>query len=82
MNFRIKMAQVPGKSANRPSRVVQRQLRHKDARTTLQKYGHVIGDSQRRAVETLSAKIERHTAIELVPSAELVPISMKVFCLL
>jgi integrase len=59
-----------------PLTVVQRQLRHRDARTTLQKYGHVVGDSQRRAVATLAAKIERHTAIELVPSAEPVPSSL------
>ena len=31
-------------------KVVQRQLRHADARTTLEIYGHVIGDSQRDAV--------------------------------
>ena len=59
-----------------PLTVVQRQLRHRDARTTLQKYGHVVGDSQRRAVHTLAEKIERHTTIELVPSAELVPSSL------
>lgn len=59
-----------------PLTVVQRQLRHRDARTTLQKYGHVIGDSQRRAVATLAAKIERHTVAELVPSREMVPSSM------
>jgi integrase len=59
-----------------PLTVVQRQLRHRDARATLQKYGHVIGDSQRRAVATRAAKIERHTAIELVPSAEMVPSSV------
>ena len=47
-----------------PLTVVQRQLRHCDAKTTLQKYGHVVGDSQRRAVNTLTEKIERH-AIEL-----------------
>ena len=58
-----------------PLTVVQRQLRHRDARTTLQKYGHVVGDSQRRAVETLAAKIERHAAVELLPTAELLPTS-------
>jgi integrase len=42
--------------------VVQRQMRHRDARTTLQKYGHVVGDAQRRAIETLAQKIERHTS--------------------
>lgn len=56
-----------------PLTVVQRQLRHRDARTTLQKYGHVVGDSQRRAVEALAAKIERHAVIGLMPSAELMP---------
>ena len=53
--------------------VVQRQLRHRDARTTLQKYGHVVGDAQRRAVETLAERIERYAAIELEPSAEMEP---------
>jgi integrase len=47
---------------NAPLPVVQRQLRHRDARTTLQMYGHVVGDSQRKAVESLSAKIARHSA--------------------
>jgi integrase len=56
-----------------PLSVVQRQLRHRDARTTLQKYGHVVGDAQRRAVDTLAQKIERHVAIELEPSAEMEP---------
>ena len=56
--------------------VVQRQLRHRDARTTLQKYGHVIGDSQRRAVHTLAEKIERRALVELVPSSEMVPSSL------
>jgi len=56
-----------------PLSVVQRQLRHRDARTTLQKYGHVVGDAQRRAVDTLARKIERHVAIELEPSAEMEP---------
>jgi hypothetical protein len=53
--------------------VVQRQMRHCDARTTLQKYGHVVGDAQRRAVNKLADNIERYTAAELVPSAELEP---------
>jgi len=56
-----------------PLTVVQRQLRHRDARTTLQKYGHVVGDSQRRAVDALAAKIERHAVVELLPTAELLP---------
>ena len=50
--------------------VVQRQLRHADAKTTLQNYGHVVGDSQRRAMNTLAEKIERQ-AVELESSAEL-----------
>jgi integrase len=58
-----------------PLTVVQRQLRHKDARTTLQNYGHVVGDSQRRAVQRLAEKIERHSVVELLPSAELLPSS-------
>ena len=56
-----------------PLTVVQRQLRHRDARTTLQKYGHVVGDAQRRAVETLAENIERHAAVELEPSSEMEP---------
>jgi integrase len=56
-----------------PLTVVQRQLRHADARTTLQKYGHVVGDAQRRAVATLATKI---MTAELVPSAETVPTSL------
>jgi integrase len=59
-----------------PLTVVQRQLRHRDARTTLQKYGHVVGDSQRRAVHTLAEKIERHAVIELLPTVELLPTSL------
>jgi integrase len=56
-----------------PLTVVQRQMRHCDARTTLQKYGHVVGDAQRRAVDMLAKKIERHTVVELMPTAELMP---------
>ena len=37
--------------------VVQRQMRHSDARITLQKYAHVIGDAQRRAVDTLASRV-------------------------
>ncbi len=39
-------------------------------KTTLQKYGHVVGDSQRRAVNTLAEKIERQV-VELESSAEI-----------
>jgi integrase len=53
-----------------PLTVVQRQLRHGDAKTTLQRYGHVVGDSQRRAINSLAEKIERQ-AIELESGAEL-----------
>jgi len=42
-----------------PVTFVQQQLRHGDAKTTLQKYGHVVGDSQRRAVNNWAEKIER-----------------------
>jgi integrase len=40
--------------------VVQRQLRHSDARITLGVYGHVVGDEQRSAVEQRSARIAKH----------------------
>jgi integrase len=37
--------------------VVQRQMRHSDSRITLQKYGHVIGEEQRRAVDSLAGRV-------------------------
>jgi len=37
--------------------VVQRQLRHSDARITLGIYGHVVGDDQRNAVQNRSARL-------------------------
>ena len=37
--------------------VVQRQMRHSDSRITLQKYAHVIGDAQRRAVDALAGRV-------------------------
>ena len=37
--------------------VVQRQMRHSDSRITLQKYGHVIGEAQRRAVDSLAGRV-------------------------
>jgi integrase len=40
--------------------VVQRQLRHSDARTTLGLYGHVVGDQQRNAVENRSTRIAEY----------------------
>ena len=37
--------------------VVQRQLRHSDARITLEIYGHVVGNDQRSAVQNRSKKL-------------------------
>jgi len=37
--------------------VVQKQLRHSDARITLELYGHVVGDAQRNAVQNHSIKL-------------------------
>jgi integrase len=37
--------------------VVQKQMRHADSRITLQTYAHVIGDAQRRAVESLAQSV-------------------------
>jgi integrase len=37
--------------------VVQKQLRHSDARITLGIYGHVVGDEQRSAVQNRSARL-------------------------
>jgi len=42
-----------------PLTVVQAQMRHSDARITLGRYGHVVGDSQRNAVAALAQKIAR-----------------------
>jgi len=39
-------------------KVVQRQLRHADARTTLEIYGHVVGDAQRQAVEKVASLLD------------------------
>jgi len=36
---------------------VQRQLRHSDARSTLEIYGHAISDEQRSAVQNRSARL-------------------------
>jgi integrase len=49
--------------------VAQAQLRHSDARITLGVYGHVIGDSQRNAVERV-AQILRPDAPKLETSGE------------
>jgi integrase len=42
--------------------VVQKQLRHSDARITLGIYGHVVNDQQRDAVEKRSARIAKFAA--------------------
>lgn len=39
-------------------KVVQRQLRHSDARTTLEIYGHVVGDAHRDAVEKVASVLD------------------------
>ena len=39
-------------------KVVQRQLRHADARTTLEIYGHVVGDAHREAVEKVASIVD------------------------
>ena len=39
-------------------KVVQRQLRHAAARTTLQIYGHVVGDAHRDAVEKVASIVD------------------------
>jgi len=38
-------------------KVVQRQMRHSDSRITLQTYAHVIGDAQRKAVDSLAQSV-------------------------
>lgn len=37
--------------------VVQRQMRHSGPRITLERYGHVIGDAQRSAVDSLASRV-------------------------
>lgn len=39
-------------------KVVQRQLRHADAQTTLEIYGHVVGEAQREAVERVASVVD------------------------
>jgi len=39
-------------------KVTQRQLRHSDARTTLEIYGHVVGDGHREAVEKVALVLD------------------------
>jgi integrase len=41
-------------------KMVQRPLRHSDAPTTLEIYGHVVGDAQREAVERVAALLDCH----------------------
>ena len=45
--------------------VVQRQLRHSDARVTLEHYSHVVGDAQRFAVNGLATLIEQQIQSQL-----------------
>lgn len=54
--FRHAVASVLLDSGAPPS-VVQRQMRHSDARITLQKYAHVVGDAQRRAADSLARNV-------------------------
>ena len=35
-------------------KVAQRQLRHADGRTTLEIYGHIVGDAERESVEKVA----------------------------
>lgn len=39
-------------------KVAQRQLRHSDARTTLEIYCHVVGDADREAVEKVASIVD------------------------
>ena len=41
--------------------VVQKQMRHSDARITLGIYGHVVGNTQREAVEKHAERIEKYS---------------------
>lgn len=52
-----------------PPQVAQAQLRHSDPRITLEVYSHIIGDSQRSAVEKV-AELLRPDAPELESSGE------------
>jgi len=65
--FRHQIASELLEAGAAPS-VVQKQMRHSDARVTLERYSHVIGDAQRVAVSSLAARIERHVGIELESS--------------
>jgi integrase len=38
-------------------KVTQRQLRHADAVTTLEVYGHILGDAHREAVEKVANQV-------------------------
>jgi integrase len=41
--------------------VVQKQMRHSDARITLGIYGHVVGAAQRQAVEKHAERVEKYS---------------------
>ncbi len=58
-------------SSGAAPQVAQKQLRHSDARITLEIYGHVIGDSQREAVEKV-ASILFPTVPNLKPATEVI----------
>lgn len=49
-------------------KVVQRQLRHSDARTTLEIYGHLVGDAQREAVEKVASIVDRSGLNSALPN--------------
>jgi integrase len=51
--------------------VTQAQLRHSDARTTLEIYGHVVGDAHREAVERVAAILDP-TGPKFVKASELI----------
>jgi integrase len=44
--------------------VAQRQLRHSDASTTLGRYGHILGDDHRDAVEQIESVLSSSTGID------------------
>lgn len=54
--FRHAVASELLESGAAPS-VVQRQMRHSDARITLETYSHIVGEAQRRAVESLAQSV-------------------------
>jgi Phage integrase family len=46
--------------------VVQKQMRHSDAKITLGIYGHVVGNAQREAVEEHAERIEKYRCSESI----------------